>query len=41
MSPEERDEVMRTAFGSYVLFALHVTGMGLAIGAAFGFGILH
>jgi hypothetical protein len=24
-----------------VLMALHVTGMGLAIGAAFGFGILH
>lgn len=25
----------------FVLMALHVTGMGLAIGAAFGFGILH
>jgi hypothetical protein len=25
----------------FVLMALHVTGVGLAIGAAFAFGILH
>jgi hypothetical protein len=32
---------LATGLRWFVLMALHVTGMGLAIGAAFGFGILH
>ena len=34
-------ETVRALAISFVLMALHVTGVGVAIGAAFAFGILH